>query len=172
MPITSVQYWTRNILYPKIFHAARIKSHLESLVKAANMDPRTFLGVYIASPRQIALRNYPQRHSTDSLAFPYHDHITSELENTNTENVSNSTSITGLPDSDGLPDGLPDDWCLGEIILCPERICKGRRHPLLIRRRLETLLTHGFVHLLGYDHHTVEEWKEMRLIERRLCKIK
>lgn len=144
--------WTREYPAKRIFKREFIEKHIEGLVKAANMDSQTMIGIYIATPRQIALRNYPLKHSTDSLSFPYHNPLqSSEFE----------TKCSDL-------NGEDDAWCLGEIVLCPERICTGRRHPLVVRRRLETLLTHGFVHLLGYDHHVKEEWLEMRRIEKIL----
>ena len=151
--MTAVQYWTNRFPFPKLFKAQDIQKHFSGLLKRANMDPRAFVGGYIATPRQIALRNFPRKRSTDTLSFPYHDPLLSE-------STVDSTTVTESSSS--------SDWCLGEIIVCPERICKGRRHGLLIRRRLQALLTHGFVHLLGYDHHTREEWLQMRLVEKRL----
>jgi probable rRNA maturation factor len=130
-----------------------IKGVLENLLDFSNLDPKTTIGVYIATARQIAgLSRYKgKRHSTDTLSFPYHDPLTSELQSTEFEQEEDESK-----------------WCLGEIILCPERIIRGRITSISQNIRLRTLLIHSFVHLLGYDHQTKSEYLQMRVVERSL----
>lgn len=58
----------------------------------------------------------------------------------------------------------------GEIILCPE-IIKSKDYRFQassFRLQVKHLLTHGILHLCGYDHETVKEGKEMERLENEL----
>ena len=56
---------------------------------------------------------------------------------------------------------------LGDIVISVETASRqARRRRSTLRRELEVLTLHGFLHLLGYDHETDEG--EMRRIEYRL----
>jgi probable rRNA maturation factor len=60
---------------------------------------------------------------------------------------------------------------LGDVVVSLDtasRQAKQRRHPLLEEVRF--LLGHGILHLLGYDHETDAEEKEMDALTRRLVK--
>ena len=131
-----------------------VKPILEKFLIYSKLDPRTTIGVYITTPKQIArLYHFKGKwHSTDTLSFPYHPPSTNEL---------------NVVEEEGN-DVDESKWCLGEIVLCPERIIKGRRGSVAQNLRLKELLAHSFVHLLGYDHHTLSEYRQMRLIERSL----
>jgi probable rRNA maturation factor len=58
---------------------------------------------------------------------------------------------------------------LGELVLCPhilKRQAKSLRHPL--RKELDYMIIHGFLHLLGYDHEKSrrEELKMTKLQDK------
>ncbi|KAI0235574.1 Endoribonuclease YbeY, partial [Lamellibrachia satsuma] len=56
----------------------------------------------------------------------------------------------------------PDEYNLGDIFLLPSYIaarCEEENHEL--HDMMTILLTHGLCHLLGYDHGTEEQWKQM-----------
>ena len=53
---------------------------------------------------------------------------------------------------DALPTGLPR--VLGDVVLCPQAVGERWREPL----------THGLLHLLGYDHGAVMESRERELL--------
>ncbi len=56
---------------------------------------------------------------------------------------------------------------LGDIVISAETASRqARRRRSTLRRELEVLTLHGFLHLLGYDHETDDG--EMRRIEYRL----
>jgi probable rRNA maturation factor len=60
---------------------------------------------------------------------------------------------------------------LGDVVVSVEtarRQAERRRRPL--DRELCELLAHGLLHLVGYDHQTKEEEREMRAETRRLCR--
>ena len=51
-----------------------------------------------------------------------------------------------------------DPESLGELIICPQVIKKqAKEHKLLFREELAYMLTHGVLHLLGYDHETSDQ---------------
>lgn len=58
---------------------------------------------------------------------------------------------------------------LGEIVICyqqAKRQAKKARHSL--DDEMQLLLTHGFLHLLGYDHEIKKEAQKMRLLEEKI----
>lgn len=51
---------------------------------------------------------------------------------------------------------------LGEIFLCKEKvISQAKEYNHSVNRELMFLISHGIFHLLGYDHQTPEDEKEM-----------
>ena len=66
----------------------------------------------------------------------------------------------------------PNDKNLGDIIISLEQVqndaeTKWNRS---FEHHLIALLAHGLAHLIGHDHHTNEEYKEMLKLEKRLLK--
>jgi probable rRNA maturation factor len=56
---------------------------------------------------------------------------------------------------------------LGDIVISVETASRqARRRGSTLRRELEVLILHGFLHLMGYDHET--DHGEMRRVEYRL----
>jgi len=55
-----------------------------------------------------------------------------------------------------------DEESFGELILCPQVLTKqAKEHGLLFREELAYMMTHGMLHLLGYDHETSERDAEI-----------
>ena len=55
-----------------------------------------------------------------------------------------------------------DEESFGELILCPQVLRKqAKEHDLLFREELAYMMTHGMLHLLGYDHETNERDAEI-----------
>ena len=68
--------------------------------------------------------------------------------------IDESTDVLSFPidGRDDLPEGVPR--ALGDVILCPEVVGEEWRWPL----------THGLLHLLGYDHGDEMEAREKQLL--------
>ncbi len=67
--------------------------------------------------------------------------------------IDEATDVLSFPidGRDELPDGLPR--ALGDVVLCPHVVGAAWRAPL----------THGLLHLLGYDHGPEMERREQEL---------
>jgi probable rRNA maturation factor len=60
-------------------------------------------------------------------------------------------------------------WYLGDIVISLPRAAaqaEAKRHS--VSRELETLLIHGFLHLLGYDHVKDQDAAKMERLERKI----
>jgi len=68
--------------------------------------------------------------------------------------IDEATDVLSFPidGRDELPEGMPR--ALGDVVLCPEVVGDGWRWPL----------THGLLHLLGYDHGEAMESRERELL--------
>ena len=81
-------------------------------------------------------------------------------------------------DADACAEEAPEDACdgeadegvcmLGDVIVCPE-VVEGQAAGFgnTVADEMRLLLTHGCLHLMGYDHEVVEEAEEMEALERR-----
>jgi probable rRNA maturation factor len=68
--------------------------------------------------------------------------------------LDESTDVLSFPidGRDELPEGMPR--ALGDVVLCPQVVGKNWRWPL----------THGLLHLLGYEHGDAMETREEELL--------
>ncbi|MFN0149317.1 MAG: rRNA maturation RNase YbeY [bacterium] len=75
--------------------------------------------------------------------------------------------IDGGGTAAGDPGGL--DRLLGDVVIsAPRAAAQARRFGVSQTEELNRLLVHGILHLMGYDHVTATERREMRALENRL----
>jgi len=74
--------------------------------------------------------------------------------------------------TDVLSFPLNSKKCLGDIVISFDTLRKeARRLKKSSREHAVFLMIHGILHLLGYDHVKVKDWKKMRKKEEELLKI-
>lgn len=77
-----------------------------------------------------------------------------------TDVISFAMQETGEDEIEIVGEELPEH--LGDIIVSIEKAKEqAQEYNHSYKRELGFLIVHGFLHLLGYDHQTVEEEKEM-----------
>lgn len=74
-----------------------------------------------------------------------------------------ATDVLSFPNDSSLPE---EESYLGDIIISVETADRQKRSDLL--EELKTLVLHGLLHLMGYDHET--DTGEMRTLEVQLRK--
>jgi probable rRNA maturation factor len=82
------------------------------------------------------------------------------------------TDVLSFPMDELTPprdDEQPPEGLLGDVVICPEvaqRQAEQANHD--VRLELGVLLTHGILHLLGYDHADPDDERLMFGLQRRL----
>ena len=129
----------------------RLKRHAEKMLKElgyADFD----LGILLTTNADIHHYNQTYRGKdkpTDILSFPYHE----------------------LKPGQKIQAEEEDDKNLGDLIIAPSYVQDDlERWEQSFDDRMDTLLAHGLAHLLGYDHETDEQFKEMQKVEKKLLK--
>ncbi|MCF7799901.1 rRNA maturation RNase YbeY [Candidatus Babeliales bacterium] len=131
----------------------KIKKIVAQMLKSLGYE-NFDIGILFTTNKTIKNFNkiYRQKNKpTDILSFPYH---------------------TDLKPGQKIKIMSPDDQNLGDIIISLEfaqKDANSLKHSLL--EHLKILLAHGIVHLIGYNHETDEQYKEMQKIEKNLLKI-
>jgi probable rRNA maturation factor len=134
-----------NILFDKGLEDCLKVSWLKAIVKqgltAECADPGVEMGLVIASQERVKQLNkvYLRKDKpTDVLAF-------SMLEERGA--ARHRPFVTA-------PDGTAH---LGEVIISyPQAVKQAEEHHHSVKREVATLIIHGVLHLLGYDHDTLE----------------
>ena len=152
--------WEVNVYIEPNFIATLDKSWFESLVcevlEYLNIAAPAELGLVITDNETIQQLNRTYRSKdepTDVLAFPMLDYTVQEGE----------TAFI-VP-----PDGIHH---LGEVVISyPQAIQQAEDRGQEIEQELITLIVHGILHLLGYDHEMPEEEQHMRIKEEEVIKI-
>jgi probable rRNA maturation factor len=120
----------------------RLSSLTRHVLEIEDVDEDIEVSVLLVTPdhiRQLNSRYAGADHATDVLAFPM------------------------------MEDEEDETVLLGDVVICPEIAARNARsigHGL--ERELDTLVVHGTLHLLGYDHQDREDRTRMN---RRLHEI-
>jgi probable rRNA maturation factor len=121
--------------------AARLSALARHTLDEEEVDPSTELSVLFVTSehiRKLNARFAGDDYATDVLAFPMME---------DDENVT----------------------LLGDVVICP-RVAESNAHKLghALTRELDTLVVHGTLHLLGYDHQGKQDGE---LMNRRLQEV-
>ena len=120
---------------------------IDVLTKEYESDREVYVSVLLTGNEEIQRVNREFRDKdmpTDVISFAYHD---------------NDEADNGLYDS------------LGDIIISLERVEEQRKdYGHSFKREFYYVLTHGLLHLMGYDHMEEEEKKIMRAKEEEILK--
>jgi len=73
------------------------------------------------------------------------------------------TDVLAFPEPESFPQKSKENFNLGEIIICPQQVKKNaKKYNLSFKKELARVLTHGILHLLGYNHEaSPKKAKEM-----------
>jgi len=123
----------------------------EQVLIALGVDANAELGLFIATGERVKQlnRDYLGRDElTDVLAF------------------SAREEVGGHPPFVPPPDGVLH---LGEVIIAyPQAVVQAEEYKHSVKREMVTLIVHGVLHLLGYEHDTPELKLKMRAREKEI----
>lgn len=87
-------------------------------------------------------------------------------------NIDNHTDVLSFPlieDFDAIAED--DDFLLGDVVICPEQAKQqAEEYGHSEEREIVYLFVHSVCHLLGFDHMTEEDRREMRQREEEIMK--
>lgn len=139
----------------EIFKERRVKikrKEIDNIIKKTaklfKIPRKSYLSIAFIPPDVIKRLNYQYRKlnkTTDVLSF------------------NNQTDKSYVFDHDFI----------GEIFICyKQAICQAKKNSITINQEIKKILAHGLVHLMGYDHKTLKEKKEMRDKEMEILTMK
>lgn len=124
----------------------------EQVLTALGVDANVELGLFIATGGRVKQlnRDYLGRDElTDVLAFSAREEVGG-----------------GHPPFVQPPDGVLH---LGEVIIAyPQAVVQAEEYKHSVKREMATLIVHGVLHLLGYEHDTPELELKMRAREKEI----
>ena len=130
---------------------AWLESVAVEVLLAEGTDPGSELGLVITDQekiRELNLVHLGEDEPTDVLSFPMLPDSGDEAES--------GTFVTP-------PDGIAH---LGEVIVSyPQAVIQAEERGHSVQKEVATLVIHGVLHLLGYDHDEPEREGRMRAIE-------
>ncbi len=128
-----------------------LKNIVKKVLHAENVEGPVAVDILITDDRQIHKMNRQYRgidRPTDVLSFALNE--------------------KGAPDID-FPDEQDGLNNLGEIIISYPRVVEqSRGHYVTIEDELTLLITHGVLHLLGYNHEESTDSRKMRRREKSI----
>ena len=140
----------------------RLRLVAEAALDAAAAGERGDVSVVIADDEallELNARHRGESSVTDVLSFSPHHAGPYMGDDDGPDDGGASDDGGGFPDFP-TPDGQPEE--LGEVVISYEqakRQARQARRPVAVE--VETLVVHGVLHLLGYDHAEPDEEREM-----------
>lgn len=83
-------------------------------------------------------------------------------------NRNEPTDVLSFPSGESLPTGIQ---ILGDVVISVEKAEEqARKRRKTLEQEMESLLIHGILHLLGYDHERSKDAKIMRRLEKKISR--
>lgn len=80
-----------------------------------------------------------------------------------------SEDLAKFEDLNSDPEEPESDSSLGDVIICIEKAQKqAAEKNISLKEELHILFIHGLLHLLGYDHETPDEAREMFALQEKI----
>ena len=86
-------------------------------------------------------------------------------------NIDKVTDVLSFPmfEKSEIEEVKDKEEVLGDIIICMQKVEEqAKEYGHSVMREFAYMLVHGFYHLMGYDHITDEDKKEMRAKEEKI----
>ncbi|MBP6921645.1 rRNA maturation RNase YbeY [Candidatus Gracilibacteria bacterium] len=145
----------------KYFHIPRTLSRsyctrvLQALEETVKKPQEGIVHLIVISSEEMARMNEQFRGKTgptDILTFSYLQKMN------NDEGIMKNGGFFGTK-----------NMVAGEIYLCLEKIkTYAEESGKTYKEQLEYIIIHGMVHLMGYDHESEEDWREMEKVEKKI----
>ncbi|WJH33034.1 rRNA maturation RNase YbeY [Paenibacillus sp. CC-CFT747] len=98
---------------------------------------------------------------TDVLSFPQHEPGEDEPD-INYDDLEEVEDLDGAEEGADSEESFEDEEPLGDIVISLERAqAQSEEYGHSLEREIGFLFVHGFLHLIGYDHETEEDEREM-----------
>jgi probable rRNA maturation factor len=142
--------------FGKLVKRAWLRRVAEKVLVAESTDSAAEVGLMITGQERVHELNRQylgKDRPTDVLAFPMQPAP---------ETTKRSSFI--VP-----PDGRKH---LGEVIISyPQAVIQAKEHKHPVKKEMALLITHGILHLLGYDHDVPEAERQMRAREAEILDL-
>jgi probable rRNA maturation factor len=128
----------------------------EKVLTAESADSATEVSLMITGQERVHELNRQylgEDRPTDVLAFP----------------MQPAPETAERPPFIAPPDGIKH---LGEVIIAyPQAVIQAAEHQHPVKKEIALLVTHGILHLLGYDHDVPEAERQMRAREAEILRL-
>ncbi|MFH1564661.1 MAG: rRNA maturation RNase YbeY [bacterium] len=130
-------------------NSKEIDDAVKNFTKLFKIDAKNYLSIAFVLPNTIKKLNYKYRKI---------DKVTDVLSFGSQQDLQGKQSIQFF-----------DPNFIGEIIICHKQaVRQAKDNGISERQEIKKLLTHGLVHLMGYDHKTKAEEYKMRTEETKI----
>ena len=145
----------------------------DHLTNSLSLHDEQDLAVDTERLRDVALRAAAGEGATGEISITLVDAVRIAELNARYLDVDGPTDVLSFA-VDGLVTSPPGEGeppvLIGDIVLCPEvAIAQAPTGPDGVVSELDLLITHGVLHLLGYDHDSEEAAAAMRSREKAVC---
>lgn len=111
-------------------------------------------------------------HPNTELGIMFVDEAAIERLHVDWMDEAGATDVLSFPMDElrpGRPDAVSPSGLLGDLVVCPQvAIAQAEAAGHDLSQELTVLITHGMLHLLGFDHGTPDEEAEMFGLQRDL----